>query len=620
VSYSFPTEFGLVDKNSSGLHALKSDFLAAGLVGAFVGLLGLWPHLAFMNEIGDLRYFHGAYDEDSYARSWFLGTLRSTRALSGFALSVVYSLCSSSLDTTLIVSDFIFPFLATCAAYFAASQVVSSRSGRVLAALLLVFANDLFSLGNIAVWTPGRFDLPHFSKAISLIGPNLVPFYETSFLAVFRTPEPQVSFSLMFAILGFLARSATGNEWRTWTGSAVAIVAISLLPLGYTFVTLPIAAIVAGSVVVFALFRMRSATTTMAVGLLGATLMSIAAYYWQAPDAQSNAGFVTHLSYYSRAPIITPAVLGSLVLGVPFGLWIILTRHRQPLAYLALGCLLIPAFLNNQQIVTGVMISARDWERNVNYPVLVFGIVAALSLVVSHHIKRWPDFIGSLAWICSAVIIVVVCRGQLSAFRMWEPDNVESIAIVRALKSADSTIVDRSSLAFEDASVAQLIQVRMNNKVIVPLTYYGVAISFVPNMAPEARSASPSPYEEIVFEHWLRVGLSPEEAEHLLRSEIQQRAGLYTKYLFSFRDAWYPASDNRAVRQAELERSVEPIITRFKSYLLPENHRHVFDRPALLISGRSPAELPATPWIHNEHIGKGSAKGVAAYVYRQSQP
>jgi hypothetical protein len=204
---------------------------------------------------------------------------------------------------------------------------------------------------------------------------------------------------------------------------------------------------------------------------------------------------------------------------------------------------------------------------------------------------------------------------------MWEPHNLESIAIVHALKSADSTIVDQSSLAFENAGVAQLIQVRMNNnKIIVPLTYYGVAISFVPNMAPEARSASPSPYEEIVFEHWLRVGLSTEEAKHLLHSEIQQRDGLYTKYLFSFRDAWYPASDNRAVRQAELERSVEPIITRFKSYLLPENHRHVFDRRALLISERSPAELPSTPWIHNEYIGKGSAKGVAAYVYRQSQP
>src|SRR6266567_3218546 len=153
-------------------------------------MLGLWPHLTFASEIGEFRYFHGAYDEGTYTLSWLLGTLRSTRALSGFALSVVYALCASSLDATLLVSDFIFPFLATCAAYFAASQLISSRPGRILTALLLVFANDLFSLGNVGLWISSRFNISGFSQAVGLIGPNLVPPYETSFLAIFRTPEP----------------------------------------------------------------------------------------------------------------------------------------------------------------------------------------------------------------------------------------------------------------------------------------------------------------------------------------------------------------------------------------------------------------------------------------------
>jgi hypothetical protein len=68
------------------------DILTACAVATLVGLLGLWSHLAFMNEIGEFRYFHGAYDEDTYTLGWLRGTLRSTRLLSGAGLNIVYLL------------------------------------------------------------------------------------------------------------------------------------------------------------------------------------------------------------------------------------------------------------------------------------------------------------------------------------------------------------------------------------------------------------------------------------------------------------------------------------------------------------------------------------------------
>jgi hypothetical protein len=596
----------------------RSDLLAAGLTAAFVGILGLWPHLTFATEIGEFRYFHGAYDEDTYTLGWLLGTLRSTRLLSGFALSVVYALCSSSLDTTLVVSDFIFPFLAACAAYFAASQLISSRPGRILTVLLLVFANDLFSLGNLALWTSSPFNISGFSQVIGLIGPNLVPPYETSFLAIFRTPEPQVSFSLMFLSLGLLARFATIDEDRGRTAFAIAIVALSLLPVGYTFVTFPTAAIAGASVVVFALFRKRAAAST-AIGLLAAILVSLGIYYWNQKGDQTVAGLATHLLYHTRAPIITPAVLGSLILGISFGFWIMVRRRWQPLSYLGLACLLTPALLSNEQIVTGIMFSARDWERNVSYPILVFGIVAAFSVIVPPLANR-ARLLAALCWVCIVVIVLVVSRTQQASFRFWEPYNLESIAIVRALKAVDPATVDRASLVFQNAGIAPLVQVRTKNQLNPTLTYYRVGLNFVPIMAPDANSASPSPYEDSVFEHWFRTGVSPEKAEQLLHSEAQQRAGLYLSFLFSFRDAWYPASDNRAVRQVEVERSIEPIIERYKNYLTSETRGDFFDGPALLISAQSPAELPSIPWIRNDYIQKGSARGVTAYVYRQSRP
>ncbi|WP_319797003.1 hypothetical protein [Nitrobacter sp.] len=605
------------NKSQAIASPLRADLLAAGAVATFVGLLGLWPHLGFIREIGEFCYFQGAYDEDSYILSWLLGTLRTTRALSGFALSVLYAVSSRSLDATLILSDFVFPFLATGAAYFAASQILSSRVERVLVTLLLVFANDLFSLGNLAVWTSGRFNIFAFSQTVGMIGSNLVPPYETSFLTIFRTPEPQVSFTLMFLILGLLARFA-GDVSTAKRGAAIVLIAaISLLPLGYTFITAPMAAIVAGSMIVFVVSGRRAGAVATAIGLAGATCVVLVAYYWQQSGGQSTSSLATGLSYHSRAPIVTPATLASLILGGGLALWLFQQKCRQPLAFLALGCVLLPFLISNQQIVSGVMVSARDWERNVSYPLLVFGIAAASSLIFPATMLR-SRRLAAITWFLVAVCAVVVWRAQSMAFRMWEPRNRESIAIVRALRATNPALLRNSSLTFEDAGISQFIQVRMRDSVNVPLTFYKVAMHFIPNMAPHATTADPSPYESLVFAYWLRTGMNSMQAEGLLRTEISRRAGTFTNYLFSFRDGWYPASDSRAVRLVELERSVAPIIARYGDYLRWENRRDVLDRPGLLISMESPTELSPNPWIRNQFIASGEAHGMTAYVYRQS--
>lgn len=594
---------------------LRSDVLAAISVAGFVGILGLWPHLKFVHEIGDFRYFHGAYDEDTYVLSWFLGTLRATRALSGFALSAVYGLAARSLDATLIVSDFLFPFVATCAAYFAASQIVSGRSARILIALLLVFANDLLSLGNVLLWTSDRFNILVFSRLASLIHPNLVPSYETSFLAIFRTPEPQLSLALMFLTLGLLARLARPDQRREPGMFAATVAGISLLPIGYTFVTLPVATVAGGFMLVLAWFR-RTSAVVIAVGLLGAVLVSLAAVYWDRNGGQTSAGLAEDLTYRTRLPILSPAIIGSLILGVPFGIWTLCCGRRQPLAFLALGCLIAPLLVSNQQLLTGMMFSARDWERTVHYPLLVFGGVAALSVMPFRD--TWPRLLTPLLWVVSAVIVVVAVQTEKAAFAVWRSYNMESVAIARALEKIGPDTINRATLVFENAGVAVITQVRTRDRITPVLTFYRVAMKFIPNMPPEATSAAPSSYEPGLFEHWFRTGVSAEQAEQMLRSEIRQRAGAHLNYLFSFRDAWYPATDNRAVRQGELERSVGPVVDRYRNFLAAGTHCTAFERPALLVSARSPADLKPVPSIHNEHLATGAAGEVTAYVYRQS--
>src|SRR5690606_21714730 len=144
------------------------------------------------------------------------------------------------------------------------------------------------------------------------------------------------------------------------------------LPFGYTFVTFPVALIAAGCAAVFMVTGPRRPAAAILIGLLAALALFAIVSSAQQHGSQSSSEVASALSYASRLPIITPAVLASIVIGSGFGLFMLLKQRREPMAFLALGCLLAPAVLCNQQIVTGVMISARDWERNFNYPAVVF--------------------------------------------------------------------------------------------------------------------------------------------------------------------------------------------------------------------------------------------------------
>ncbi len=175
--------------------------------------------------------------------------------------------------------------------------------------------------------------------------------------------------------------------------SVTLIVAITLLPFAYTFVSVPTAAIAIGLMVVFAFLRLWKAANVIAIGLLGTFRVS------PSHITRSNLGssriWPPALLYHSRAPVVTPAIIESVILGIPFCFWTLRAGRQQPLAYLALGCSSCRPWLSNQQIVSGVTISARDWERNATYPILVFGAAAALSLALAGA-KASPSWLRKL--------------------------------------------------------------------------------------------------------------------------------------------------------------------------------------------------------------------------------
>ena len=86
----------------------------------------------------------------------------------------------------------------------------------------------------------------------------------------------------------------------------------------------------------------------------------------------ANASLTRHV-FSSSMPTVSPAVLYALGLMAACAIaW----RWRLAAATsigMAACCALVPIVLMNQQLVTGMMVSTRDFERYSNYPFLVLG-------------------------------------------------------------------------------------------------------------------------------------------------------------------------------------------------------------------------------------------------------
>src|SRR5207253_2694042 len=126
---------------------------------------------------------------------------------------------------TLAIADAIFPALAALSAFALATVVARSTPSRLLIALLLLFGQELFSLGSSTVTRllPEWLSLSRVRLALAASHPGLVPDYYTSYFSLFRTPEPQVSLCLVFLhLVGIVAFvSDRGGRYRPWLLAAL---------------------------------------------------------------------------------------------------------------------------------------------------------------------------------------------------------------------------------------------------------------------------------------------------------------------------------------------------------------------------------------------------------------
>jgi hypothetical protein len=324
-------------------------------------------------------------------------------------------------------------------------------------------------------------------------------------------------------------------------------------------------------------------------------------------------------SFASRLPILTPAVLAAIVgLGfVALYLW----RGRGPAEALALsgsffGTVLV---LTNQQIVTGWMISGRDWERYANYPLLVLG--AALLALAADPSGAIPRRILPVATAAALVAGGILVGAQLRVFNAALPSNLTSVAMKRALEASEVGEPGPVKLVLAEPSLAPLLQLRVRRRLDCLLDYTRFFEKLISPLAEEGGRWGPrSPFRDRLFEHFARTGRRPLKVKRILLAELDQRTIFFLAFLFSMRDYSYAVSDDRAGREDEIRDLVPAIVEDYAAFLAAGGRWGT--EPALVLTSQPPeAGSGLGPWqesvLAQGTSGQG-ARAVTVYAVLQT--
>ena len=354
--------------------------MAPAALSAFVAGLGLLPYLTFARQQGSLKPFKSAFDEDSYLLN---SASAPYRFLSGASVGVI-DVLTPGMTGLLITADVLIPILVVISTWMLATRLVGGAGPRLLCALLLLFGQELFSLANSIVW-PGQpiLRLRDLAPPTTL---KLFPDATTSYFGLFRTPEPAVSWVLLFGFLALISGpdplAAFEGRWRRLTYPIAA-----LLGFAYPFSSVPIIVFLA-VLLAWSFKHQRQRSPAVAVAFLIAVVSFLLAALISAIGGSTSG---TSVVVSSRFPILTPALAMGTVIAISF----LLIHRRDVFRRLSLlipfAAALLPLVIANQQLVTGMMISSRDWERYANYPLIIF---AGICLVASVK-DRWPTTAGT---------------------------------------------------------------------------------------------------------------------------------------------------------------------------------------------------------------------------------
>jgi hypothetical protein len=572
----------------------------AAVLVLFVVVLGGLPHLRFSLLVGEAACFFGAYDEPAYALWAFAGggPFLPHRFLSSSVLAGLSWLVGGHWGWALVLADLVLPALCALLVFHLTGSFTSRRLLRLALGVALLFAQELFSLGCWTIWRlqdplgvpqpdAAAYDLRGLRASLPEWAAALWPDYASPYLMLFRTPDPQVSFVLLFGpvilLLGF-CRKPGAMPARTAFAAAAAI--NLALFASYFFVASAIVAL-EGSLAI-ALFVSRRRALALRIALLAA-IGGLAAV---AGVAAFHTGTSQAYSFASRAPVLTPATVAAAL-----GLGILLWRRARadgggsllPLAAACFACVLA---LTNQQLITGRMISTRDWERSVDYPLIVLG-----AMLLARGLVR-PGWLGSdlLHATAGAFLVAAVTLLVQAQDRLFEDEfllaNLKSAALERAVQSAAAR-GHSELLLLQEPELDLALEARLGHRLPHLLDLTPVFEEPIEPLAvTDGRWGVRSAYARNAFEYFARMARTPGAVERLLRAEVG--GGTFLRFFFDPRDFWTTITDGRRARLAEVSAQIPAIRAAYEAYL--ERGDPCWLRPVVILTRQGSAERANPRW------------------------
>lgn len=516
--------------------------------------------------------------------------IRPDRMLSGAIVSAILWLSHTSYGLTLIALDSLLPPLVFLAAYFVATTLFHGFPARCLFALVLIFAPDLFSLGNLAAY-PGPF--PTLDQFRSLVGAAYVPPMETSYLGIYRSPEPQVSYVISFLFIGMLLRMILLGEKKITARETAALVAVQvLLMMCYALLSYPILIIegFAALILVFAGHRQKG--SLLAVLFVGSV---IGAFVF----ARITIGTSSSILFSSRLPIITVGVILAAALTITLVTSQLRHGRYDPLLMFALAFAATPLALTNQQLLTGVMASTREWERYVDLPF----VVIATGILVSRF--DWRTIWQKLVPVLVIIVATFVCIISIRTYRLWLPDNLKALAIARAVAAADPTLGRDTPLVFDQPEYVPQVEVRLGRPLHALLNYGDAFRNPIPS-TPDFRA---TPLSDLLFEYWKKTGRTPADAMQILEQEAHGKSGFYSAFLFNVCEYWYPCTDGRGVKTTKILAALPSVIELYTAFLA----KHAPTNRFAFVTSKSPPDLSNGVKISEGKVASTTARVLLRY-------
>ncbi len=550
--------------------------------------LGLWQHLYFSYTVGEFAFFKNAFDEDTYILFPFgPAGFRPDRLLSGAIVSALLWLSHGSYGFALTALDAVLPPLIFLAAYYAGAVIFTKSSARCLFALILVFSSDLFSLGSVASY-PGPF--PTLGQFRALVGDTFVPPIETSYLGLYRSPEPQVSYVMGFMFIGLVLRIMLRTDAKTSQPEIIRLIAVqTLLMMCYALISYPLLLIEGfAAITLFIAGRRQKAAILTALFFASVIAAVIFSRITLGPSATAL--------FSSRLPVVTVGVILALALTIVFFLLLLRNRRADPRLMIGLAFAGMPLVLTNQQILTGAMVSAREWERHIDLALVV--VAAGILVSYSRWQPRWKTPAIALATIAVASFAAI---SSIRTYELWLPDNLTSLAIARAVAAADTSLDSDTLLVLDQPEYAPFVKARLGRPFHALLDYTDVfknSLSSTPEFRSTALTVS-------LFEYWRQTGVTPEIAMKILEQEIRERAGYYSGFLFNVCEYWYPCTDGRAVKTAKILNLLPDVIRSYAAFLTAPAPPRKF----AFVTSKSPPD--PSKYVR---VGEGKAVSVTAQV------